>query len=417
MGTTTINLKRILLGSFFILTSYKSFTQIKILFDNRKAESAGNADWVIDADLHNLGFTSSGTINTTGGNESNAQRIPTPTQAGITTTTTETYWNGGISALAVDMVKKGYVVESLPYNASITYSNSLNAQDLSNYKVYVVCEPNIVFTASEKTAIMNFVKNGGGLYMISDHSVSDRNNDGWDSPKIWTDLMKNNSVQNDPFGIDFDTTSVTGNFSGTFTNVSSNLQDSLLHGPGGNVTEVMWANGTRMTLNPSSNSTVVGDVYKTSPATGNTNVLVAHAHYFKGKVAAIGDSSPFDDGTGDSNDVLYNGYFTDAAGNHQKLLINTVIWLATSGSVATSIIEKSQNEFSVILSPNPVNESINLITNETIKSVEIISYLGTKIDIDVIDSKIDIHSLVAGCYVLRVFTDKGVINKSFIKIN
>ena len=417
METTTLFSKYILLVSLLILTNYKSFSQVKILFDNRKAESAGNADWVIDADIHNLGFTSSGTINTTSGNESNAQRIPTPSQAGITATTTETYWTGGISALAVDMAKKGYVVESLPYNASITYSNSSNVQDLSNYKVYVVCEPNIVFTASEKTAIMTFVKNGGGLYMISDHSVSDRNNDGWDSPKIWTDLMKNNSVQNDPFGIDFDTTSVTGNFSGTFTNVSSNLQDSLLHGPGGNVAEVMWANGTRMTLNPSLNSTVVGDVYKTSPSSGNTNVLVAHAHFFNGKVAAIGDSSPFDDGTGDPNDVLYNGYFTDAAGNHQKLLINTVIWLATSSNVATSITENSKNDYSIILAPNPVNESINLITNETIKSVEIISYLGEKINSEIVDSKIDIHSLTAGCYVLRIFTDKGIINKYFIKAN
>jgi hypothetical protein len=412
MKNTGLNSKFLLLG--FILIYLSNTAQVKILFDNRKAESAGNADWVIDADIHNLNFTSSGSI-TTSGTESNAQRIPTPAQSGITASTPETYWNGGISALAVDMAKKGYIVESLPYNASITYSNSTNVQDLSNYKVYVVCEPNIVFTAAEKTAIMNFIKNGGGLYMISDHSVSDRNNDGWDSPKIWTDFMKNNTVQNDPFGIDFDTTSVTGNFSGTFTNVSSNLQDSLLYGPGGNVTEVLWANGTRMTLNPTLNSTVVGDVYKTSPASGNTNVLVAHAHYFKGKVAAIGDSSPFDDGTGDSNDVLYNGYFTDAAGNHQKLLINTVIWLATGTSITTSITENSLNDFSIVLYPNPANDEVNLITKEIIKSVDIISYLGQKIDAEVINSKIDTHMLSEGCYIIRVVTDKGVINKTFIK--
>ncbi|MBI3520772.1 MAG: T9SS type A sorting domain-containing protein [Bacteroidetes bacterium] len=402
----------ILMGLVIIVMNSKA--QVKILFDNRKAESAGNADWVIDADVHNLSFSSSGAITTTG-TESNAQRIPTPAQSGITASTAETFWNGGISALAVDMAKKGYIVESLPYNASLTYSNSTNVQDLSNYKVYVVCEPNIVFTAAEKTAIMNFVKNGGGLYMISDHSVSDRNNDGWDSPKIWTDLMKNNSVQNNPFGIDFDTTSVTGNFSGTFTNVSSNLQDSLLHGPGGNVTEVLWANGTRMTLNPANNASVVGDVYKTSPASGNTNVLVAHAHYFKGKVAAIGDSSPFDDGTGDSNDVLYNGYFTDASGNHQKLLINTIIWLATSSGVATSVTENSRNDFSVVLYPNPVNNELNLITKEKITSVEIISYLGQKTDAEIIDSKINTEMLSEGCYIIRIVTEKGVMNKSFIK--
>jgi hypothetical protein len=32
---------------------------------------------------------------------------------------------------------------------------------------------------AEKDAIINFVKNGGGLYMIADHDNSDRNGDGW----------------------------------------------------------------------------------------------------------------------------------------------------------------------------------------------------------------------------------------------
>lgn len=391
-------------------------TSPAILFDNRKAETAGNADWIIDADVHNLNFPTSGTIGTTG-TESNAQRIPLPAQSGITASTPETYWNGALSALAVDLVKKGYQVESLPYNASLTYGNSGNAQDLSNYKVYVVCEPNILFTASEKTAILNFVKNGGGLFMISDHSVSDRNNDGWDSPKIWNDLMKNNTVQANPFGIEFDTTTAGGNFSGTFTTLSADAKDSILHGPGGNVTAVQFANGTRMTLDPSANPSVVGDVFKSSSTNITINAVMAHAHFLKGKVAAIGDSSPLDDGTGDPNDALYDGYIGDAAGNHQKLLINTMIWLATSSSIATSITENYQNNYEVVIYPNPASEVINLICTAPIRSVEIISYLGTKLNAIMTDSKIDIHVLHAGCYVLRIFTDNGIINKSFIKAN
>ena len=46
-------MKYILLFAFIIL-SVNTNAQIKILFDASKAESAGNADWVIDADLHNL---------------------------------------------------------------------------------------------------------------------------------------------------------------------------------------------------------------------------------------------------------------------------------------------------------------------------------------------------------------------------
>ena len=403
----------ILITSLFYLNNT---AQIKILFDNKKAESAGNADWVIDADVRNLYFNTSGNITTTG-TQSNAQRFPTPAQSGITASSPETYWDGAISALAVDMAKKGYSVESLPYNVAITYGNIGNVQDLSNYKIYVVCEPNIVFTASEKTAIINFVKNGGSLFMVSDHSISDRNNDGWDSPKIWTDLMENNSVQNNPFGIKFDSTAATGNFSGTFSFVSTNALDSLTHGPGGTVTQVKWSNGTRMTLNPAQNPSVAGDVFRYSPGSGNTDVLVAHARYFSGKVAAIGDSSPFDDATGDPGDALYNGYFTDAAGNHQKLLINTMVWLAQGGTVATSIKENSDNNYAVILYPNPANNFVNIISTQTIKAVEIINYLGQKITAEITDEKIDIHLLNNGYYIFKIITDNGVINKTFIKTN
>jgi hypothetical protein len=78
----------------------------------------------------------------------------------------------------------------LPYNGNITYGDSSNSQDLSNYKVFIVVEPNIKFTASEKTAMLSFVANGGGLFIVSDHNISDRNNDGWDSPAIWNDFLQ-----------------------------------------------------------------------------------------------------------------------------------------------------------------------------------------------------------------------------------
>jgi len=143
-------------------------------------------------------------------------------------------------------VKKGYTVETLPYNGQITYGNASNVQDLSKYKVFVVCEPNIVFTSSEKTAILNFVHGGGGLFMVSDHNNSDRNNDGWDSPHIWDDLMINNGTINDPFGMSFDYVDI----SQTSTNVANLPSDPLLHGPMGNVSEVMWSDGTTLTLAP-----------------------------------------------------------------------------------------------------------------------------------------------------------------------
>lgn len=320
-----------------LLISISLQAQVKILFDATKAETANNADWVIDADQNING-------------EANAQRYPTPDQSTVTQSTSESYWKGGISSWGIDLVKKGYWVETLPYNGKITYGNSTNAQDLSNYKVFVVCEPNILFTAAEKTALMQFVQNGGGLFMVSDHNISDRNNDGYDSPHIWNDFMSNNGVKSNPFGITFDYVDI----SGSTTNIPSLPNDPLLYGIMGNVTQAAWFNGTTMTLAPTSNSSVKGVVYKTGSAFGNTNAMVAYATYGYGKVVGIGDSSPCDDGSGDTGDKLYDGWITDASGNHRTLIINATIWLAASAPTLTV---------------TPANQNVNVSAGNTIFNV------------------------------------------------
>ena len=159
------------------------------LFDATKAEMAGNADWVIDADVHNLkiNVASDGSGTAGAGNESNPQRYPTPDQSTVTASTPENYWAGGLSAWAIDLVKNGHHVETLPYNGHITWRDGSNTQDLTNYNVFVTVEPNILFTAAEKAALINFVKNGGGLFIVSDHGNSDRNNDGVDSVAVLND--------------------------------------------------------------------------------------------------------------------------------------------------------------------------------------------------------------------------------------
>lgn len=351
----------VFLSIFFLFLFASNAQTVKILFDATKAEAAGNADWVIDADAHNIGF-SSGPAVLNGGNESNAQRIPVPAQSGITASTAQSFWNGALSYWAIDCVNRNYIVESLPYNGQITYGNSGNAQDLSNYKVFIVCEPNILFTAAEKTAILNFVANGGGLFMVSDHDVSDRNNDGQDSPHIWNDLMATNSVQANPFGMTFDY----ANFSQTTTNIPSLPTDSILNGPAGSVSQVQFSNGTSITLNPVLNSTVRGVVYKTGSAFGNTNAICAYARYGNGKVASLGDSSPCDDGSGDSNDALFDGYIADAAGNHRKLLMNITIWLATATNTSTPVANFTASPLTVCLGQS------NIFTNNS--SVGVTSY-------------------------------------------
>ncbi|HTI10007.1 MAG TPA: hypothetical protein VL832_15675 [Puia sp.] len=276
----------------------------KFLFDATKAETAGNADWVIDED------------------NSTPQRIPTPAQSTITSSTAETYWTGALSSWGIALVKTGNTVETLPSGTAITYGNTSNAQDLSHYDVFVVDEPNILFTSAEKTAIISFISNGGGLFMISDHTQSDRNNDGHDSPEIWNDLMTNNSVASNPFGFSIDLTNISETTSNVWTGGSSN---PILHGSQGNVSQLQFNNGATVTINPAVNSTVQGLIWQSGQTQNNTHIMSASSTYGTGRVFVVTDSSPMDDGTGAAGNTLFVGWPTLS---HTQLFMNASLWLA-----------------------------------------------------------------------------------------
>ena len=134
---------------------------------------------------------------------------------------------------------------------------------------------------------MTFVRAGGGLFMISDHTGSDRNNDGADSVTILNDLMGTG----DPFVFD--------------------RPQHLLREPQRarlvrrraertvrTVTGTIIRNGTTATLHPSDNPAVKGEVYRgaVSPPRGKSGA--AFATSTRGGSAYWGDSSPISDGTG-----------------------------------------------------------------------------------------------------------------------
>jgi hypothetical protein len=282
-------------------------TQKMFLFDATKAENAGNADWIVSEN-------SAGT----------PLRFPSPAISTVTASTLETYWQGAISAWGIALAKQGQLVETLIVGNPISYGNTNNPQDLSNYDVYVVDEPNKLFTSSEKTAIINFVKNGGGLFMISDHDVSDRNNDGYDSPAIWNDLMNNNSVKNNPFGFTVELT----NISETSTNVLNDAADKILNGSQGAVTQLKFSNGATIALNKTANATAKGLIWRNGTSkTSLTKVMCASATYGTGRVVLVADSSPADDGTTKPGKRVYPGW-TEANGNHARLHLNASLWLA-----------------------------------------------------------------------------------------
>jgi len=274
----------------------------KFLFDAKHAQTAANADWVIDAD------------------NATPQQVPTPLQSTITASTGETYWTGALSSWGIALVKLGHTVETLPSSGSLTYGNTTNPQDLMNYDVFVCDEPNILFTAAEKTALMQFVQNGGGLFIIADHTNSDRNNDGYDSPAIWNNFFTSNGVVSNPFGISFNLLTLTN----TTTNVTS-VSNTITNGSQGAVTSIQFNGGTSMTLSTTANASVKGLIWKSASTQNSSNVFCASSTYGTGRVVAIGDSSPMDDGTGNPGDVLYNGW---SAYSHSKLMLNASLWLA-----------------------------------------------------------------------------------------
>ncbi len=402
----------------FLLLLIETKGQVKILFDASKAQMAGNADWVIDANQHNIGTNSSGAMVAGLGDEANPQRYPIPAQNTVTAATPETFWEGSLSSWGIALVKLGYEVETLPYNDSITYGNTTHTQDLSNYKVFIVDEPNIRFTLGERNAIVQFVQNGGGLFMISDHTVSDRNNDGWDSPQIWNDLMTTNTIRLNPFGITCDYQ----NFSQTTSNFNTLPSDSVLHGSQGNPSQMKYSNGTSFTLTPADNSSVVGIVYKTGSSHGNANVLMAHCHYGAGKVVALGDSSPPDDGTGDPNDVLYSSWSGEANGDHARILLNATIWLASGSSPTGISLPKDQTGFNVF--PNPTSGLLTIQTdfnNDFPDDVSITDMTGRLMKFFIVcphqnDFMIDINDMETGIYFLCLTNEERKSIKRIIKL-
>ena len=273
-------------------------TTNRVLFDNAHAETAGNADWIISTSQPDpLGQNSS--------------------------PSSETSWTGALSSWGVALQKTGnYSLKTLPSGSSITYGTSA-ATDLSNFDTFVLPEPNTLFTTAEKTAIMNFVSNGGGLFMVSDHTGADRNSDGEDAVEILNDLMTNNSVDStDPFGFSIDSLSI----SSDYPSAISDSTNAVLHGSFGTVSKSLIASGTTATLKPADNSNVKGLLYRTGYS-GNTGAFFATSTFGSGRVAFWGDSSPIDDGTGQAGNTLYDGW-NDTGATNAALALNATEWLS-----------------------------------------------------------------------------------------
>jgi hypothetical protein len=272
---------------------------IRVLFDDTKAETAGNADWIVST------------------------AIPNPT-AQNASPTTERSWTGAISAWGVALQRTGqYSLSTLAPGNRITFGGT-GAQDLANFDVFVMPEPNAPLSAAEKTAIMRFIQAGGGFFLIVDHTGSDRNSDGWDSVRVANDLMTSNGVDNtDPFGFSVDVNNIN-----TENPVAiRGTTNPVINGPFGTVTGSIIRSGSTQTLHRADNPNVAGLVWRTGfSQTGSTGAFFTTSTFGSGRVAVWGDSSAIDDGTGQSGNTLFDGW-DDPAGTDAALALNATAWL------------------------------------------------------------------------------------------
>ena len=274
----------------------------RILFDNGHAETAGNADWII----------------------STSQPDPFGQDA---SPYAETDWTGAISSWGVSLAQYPTYYPTLRTTRSALTYGGTGTLDLSNFDELVIPEPNTAFTSAERTAIMRFVQDGGGLFLIVDHDQSDRNNDGVDSVDIANQLFSSNGVDNtNPFGVTVDYKNYS---SENETNIPSTATTHpVIDGPWGVVTGSILRGGTTFTISTASNPNAKCLLFRNSvSSTGSTGCFFAVSTFGSGRVALWGDSSPVDDGTGQSGNTLYDGW-NDPAGTDAELALNGTDWVA-----------------------------------------------------------------------------------------
>lgn len=285
----------------------------KVLFDNTHAQTAGAADWVID---------------------------------------------GGFSDFGNALANDGYYVKELRKTTPFTYD------DLKEYNVFVIAEPNVPFKTSEQAAMKEYVENGGSIFFIGDHYNADRNKNRWDGSEAFngyrrgafedpakgmsaeernSEAMKNVTSSDwlsDNFGVRFRYNAL-GDIDANII-VPADQAFGITEG----VSAVAMHAGSTLAITDPEKAKGIVYLPKTNAKWNNAvdqgvyngggieeGPYVAVSKLGAGKAAFIGDSSPVEDAspkylreeTG-ARKTTYDGFkeADDAA-----LLVNTVNWLAT----------------------------------------------------------------------------------------
>lgn len=301
-----------------------------VLFDHSHGQDAGShGNWRVDDDFPN----------------------PYPS-----TPTSETSWSGQLSSWGYELYLNGHVIRS---NTSALTSTLLTGVDL-----LIVPEPQNPFTPAEIEAVRQFVFNGGSLFFVADHNVSDRNNNGWDSASVFGgynsphlyDPVGNDTEQfcGALFGLHVHVAGESDNsISGPFYNVNNDPDNPVIHGVYGDVTSVYYHVGNVISLWPAANEHLsqVGGLVSLDAGSPH---LAAWSQYGQGRVVGFGESSSMADGTGSES---HADNWNEAS--HRAFFLNATNWLLADH---TSAVDDTPAPFGVELRayPNPFNPTTTL---------------------------------------------------------
>ncbi|MDR0268192.1 MAG: DUF6359 domain-containing protein [Paenibacillus sp.] len=320
-------------------TTLPDGTGKKVLFDQSHAQTAGAADWVIDGAFSDF---ADGLRN---------------------------------AKFQVDVLER-----KLPMNAQSYDTPTITLNKLKQYDVFIISEANIPFKASEQDAMLQYVKEGGSIFFISDHYNSDRNLNRWDSSEVM------NGYRRGAFGNPTKGMSAEEAASGSMKDVTSsdwlgqNFGVRFRYNSIGDVTKTdtvkydqsfgitagvndveMHAGSTLVILDP---KRVKGVVFLPKNVPGWSNAVensdkknfpnggvyqnggIAEGPYAaiskleKGKAAFIGDSSPVEDSSpayvredNGGKKTTFDGFKDE--GQDGVFLVQTVEWLAVHENYST----------------------------------------------------------------------------------
>lgn len=111
-------------------------------------------------------------------------------------------------------------------------------------------------------------------------------------------------------------------------------------------------------------------------------------------------------------------YTANSSGNYAVIISGSNGCRDTSDCVNLNVmgIEESSLDFEVSISPNPVKNQLKIDSDLSIKSVLILNSIGELITLkENSNNTLDLSHLESGIYIIQINTEKGLVNKKFVK--